>query len=57
MALLNMQRKGHRRDIVKVYEGETGRSARLRGGEHLKDLEKKREKKCTLQTQNFGPPY
>ena len=32
------------RDIVKVYEGETGRSARLRGGEHLKDLEKKREK-------------
>ena len=45
------------RDIVKVYEGETGRSARLRGGEHLKDLEKKREKTCTLQTQNFGPPY
>ena len=32
------------RDIVKVYEGETGRSARIRGGEHLKDLEKKREK-------------
>ena len=32
------------RDIVKVYEGETGRSARLRGGEHLKDLEKNREK-------------
>jgi hypothetical protein len=31
-------------DISKVYEGETGRSARLRGGEHLKDLEKKREK-------------
>ena len=28
----------------KVYEGETGRSARLRGAEHLKDLEKKREK-------------
>ena len=32
------------RDIVKVYEGETGRSARLRGAEHLKDFEKKREK-------------
>ena len=32
------------RDKVKVYDGETGRSARLRGGEHLKDLEKKREK-------------
>ena len=32
------------RDIVKVYEGETGRSARLRGAEHLKDFEKKGEK-------------
>ena len=32
------------RDMDKVYEGETGRSARLRGAEHLKDLEKKREK-------------
>jgi hypothetical protein len=32
------------RDITKVYEGETGRSARIRGAEHLKDLEKKREK-------------
>ena len=31
-------------DKVKVYEGETGRSARLRGAEHVKDLEKKREK-------------
>ena len=31
-------------DTVKVYEGETGRSARIRGGEHLRDLEKKREK-------------
>ena len=27
-----------------MYEGETGRSARLRGAEHLKDFEKKREK-------------
>ena len=26
-------------DIVKVYEGETGRSARLRGAEHLKQLQ------------------
>ena len=32
------------RDIKKVYEGETGRSARIRGAEHLKDLEKGREK-------------
>ena len=31
-------------DKVKVYEGESGRSARIRGKEHLKDLEKKREK-------------
>jgi L-lactate utilization protein LutC len=27
-----------------VYEGETGRSARTRGAEHLKELEKKKEK-------------
>ena len=32
------------RDITKVYEGETGRSARIRGAEHLRDLEKQREK-------------
>ena len=31
-------------DTIKVYEGETGRSARLRGAEHLKQLEKKSEK-------------
>ena len=31
-------------DKVKVYEGESGRSARIRGKEHLKDLEKEREK-------------
>jgi hypothetical protein len=32
------------RNMVKVYEGETGRSARTRGAEHLKELEKKKEK-------------
>ena len=32
------------RNITKVYEGETGRSARIRGAEHLKELEKKKEK-------------
>ena len=37
------------KDIVKVYEGETGRSARLRGGEHLKDFEKNREKSVLLK--------
>ena len=31
-------------DIVKIYEGETGRSARTRGAEHLKELEKNKEK-------------
>ena len=31
-------------DNVKVYEGESGRSARVRGKEHLKDLENRREK-------------
>jgi hypothetical protein len=28
------------RNTVRVYEGETGRSARIQGSEHLKDLEK-----------------
>ena len=37
------------KEIVKVYEGETGRSARLRGGEHLKDFEKNREKSVLLK--------
>ena len=32
------------RDIVSVYEGETGRSAKTRGEEHLKELEKKKKK-------------
>ena len=32
------------RNITKVYEGETGRSARTRGAEHLKELEKEKEK-------------
>ena len=32
------------RNTVRIYEGETGRSARIRGSEHLKDLEKNREK-------------
>ena len=31
------------RNTIKVYEGETGRSARLRGAEHLKQLENKSE--------------
>ena len=30
-------------DMEKVYEGESGRSARIRGREHVSDLEKKRE--------------
>ena len=32
------------RNVCKVYEGETGRSARTRGAEHLKELEKRKEK-------------
>ena len=32
------------RDIVKVYEGESGRSARIRGAEHLREFEQKMEK-------------
>ena len=42
MALYNLQRQ--RLYYIKVYEGETGRSARIRGAEHLRDLEKKKEK-------------
>ena len=30
-------------NVTKIYEGETSRSARIRGKEHLKDLEKKNE--------------
>ena len=29
--------------VLRVYEGETGRSARTRGAEHVKDLEKKKQ--------------
>jgi hypothetical protein len=36
-------------DTVKVYEGETGRSARLRGAEHLKQLEKKSDKRVLFK--------
>ena len=32
------------KDILKVYEGETGRSARIRGAEHVKDIEGQRQK-------------
>ena len=39
------------RNIVKVYEGETGRSARTRGSEHLKELEKKKEKSVLYKHQ------
>ena len=53
----NMNNVGYRwrcmtcneKNIVKVYEGETGRSARVRGGEHLKDLEKERTKSVLLK--------
>jgi hypothetical protein len=32
------------REIIKVYEGETGRSARIRGAEHLREFEKQKQK-------------
>ena len=32
------------KDILKAYEGETGRSARIRGAEHVKGLEGKKQK-------------
>lgn len=33
----------------KFYEGETGRSARIRGAEHISDFENKREKSVLLK--------
>ena len=36
---------------MKTYEGETGRSARVRGAEHLKDLEKKKQKSVLFKHQ------
>ena len=45
------------RDIVKVYEGETARSARLRGGEHLKDFEKKRDKSVLYKHKMSDHPH
>ena len=50
-------------DTVKVYEGETGRSARFRGAEHLKQLEKisasadggPRSRVCARETLSSAP--
>ena len=32
------------RNVFKVYEGETGRSAKIMGAEHLRELEIKKDK-------------
>ena len=40
-----------------MYEGETGRSARLRGAEHLKDFEKKREKSVLYKHKVSDHPH
>jgi hypothetical protein len=40
------------RNIDKVYEGETARSARIRGAEHLKEFEQKKEKSVLFKNQN-----
>ena len=45
------------KDKIKVYDGETGRSARLRGGEHLKDLEKKRDKSVLYKHKMSDHPH
>ena len=37
------------RNITKVYEGETGRSARIRGAEHVRDLEGGKEKSALFK--------
>ena len=40
-----------------MYEGETGRSARIRGSEHLKDLEKERAKSVLFKHKISDHPY
>ena len=45
------------KDKIKVYDGETGRSARLRGSEHLKDLEKKRDKSVLYKHKLSDHPH
>ena len=42
------------RNIVKVYEGETGRSARIRGAEHLKELEKEKGRQNLLSDESIS---
>ena len=44
-------------NLVKVYEGETSRSARLRGAEHLKQLEQKSEKSCLYKHKMAAHPH
>ena len=45
------------RNTVKVYEGETGRSARTRGSEHLKGLEKQRPKSVLYKHKISDHPH
>ena len=45
------------RDITKVYEGETGRSARIRGAEHLKDFQKERKHSVLFKHKNTDHKY
>ena len=45
------------KDKIKVYDGETGRSSRLRGSEHLKDLEKKRDKSVLYKHKMSDHPH
>ena len=45
------------RNKNKYYEGETGRSARIRGAEHLKDFEKNREKSVLLKHKLTDHPH
>ena len=44
-------------NLIKVYEGETSRSARLRGVEHLKQLEQKSEKSCLYKHKMSAHPH
>ena len=45
------------RNIVKIYEGETGRSARLRGAEHVSEFRKKLEKSVLYKHKMADHPH
>ena len=48
--------KCKKNDTVRVYEGETGRSARVRGAEHLKQLQNESERSALYKHKTTDHP-